>query len=205
MPIFCPICGNRTFEDFRGRSKVRCVGCGSLERHRLFALLALDCLPDIGDRPIHLLAPGTELARIKQVAPSRFKVCTPAEILAADRIDALLLRHEFEAFDMPVDRLFAELRRKMPAGGIVGFTYEAAAEGPDYEVRKVEDQEGKPRLQFNFGPTSWDWFQKMPGWKMSIWQPSSRFGAAAEADMALSYKSGKFYSNRIIIARSEVM
>ena len=33
--IVCNICGDSEFADFRGREKVRCSRCGSLERHRM--------------------------------------------------------------------------------------------------------------------------------------------------------------------------
>lgn len=39
--IFCCICNSRVFEDFNGRKGVRCQVCGSIERHRNFALALL--------------------------------------------------------------------------------------------------------------------------------------------------------------------
>jgi hypothetical protein len=37
----CPACGSRRFQDYRKRANAQCARCGSLERHRSFALLLL--------------------------------------------------------------------------------------------------------------------------------------------------------------------
>lgn len=198
--MFCPICGSRSFADFRGRRGVACTGCQSLERHRIFALFALEWRQRLDGRKIHLLAPGKALQPVPLVAPDLFAVSSVAKLMAARRIDALFLAQQFEAFDMPVARLFAELRRKVPKEGVVAFTHIVTDGVAAHEQREVVGEDGTARMQSLFGLDALSWFRTLPGWRMEFWDPRPGFGPAANEEMVLRYAPELATHNRLVVA-----
>jgi len=71
--IRCNLCGGGRFEDFNGRKRARCAGCGSLERTRLLALY-LEKKPLGPESRVLHIAPELGLYRYlrTRVAPSNY-------------------------------------------------------------------------------------------------------------------------------------
>ncbi len=128
----CPLCGFAgRFAVYNGRISARCPACGSLERHRLFALLHRR--GEIGFRGLRVLhlAPEPVLTRLVEAdGPARYVTADLEPGRAELRLDlqetglpdaewdAVLCLHVLE--HVPDDRrAMAEIRRILAPGGVL--------------------------------------------------------------------------------------
>lgn len=186
--MFCPICGGRSFRDFRGRSAVLCGDCGSLERHRIFGLFLMERLPTLADRSVHLLDPAP-FGPLRRIAPDLFRVTPLAALPAAQPLDALLLAQQFEGLGQPVADFLAEMRRIVSPDAFVAFTFPVTPGVESYRCATTAVDAGPPRRVEQFGPRALTWFATLPGWQVSEWRPEAFFGDTISVDAALRYSS----------------
>lgn len=136
MPA-CNLCGSTSFKDFKGRTQVMCVACGSVERTRALKLI-LDSkkLLQPGMRVMHL-APETGVGRyIKSIVgdgyeafdidPSRYAaelnvrrmdLVSDVEGLASESYDLILHSHVMEHLPCNETAVLYHLHRAIKQSG----------------------------------------------------------------------------------------
>lgn len=142
----CNICGNRDFVEFKTRGKIRCTGCGSIERTRLLALY-LDKYAGLrpGLRVLHF---APERALFKKIAKTvgdtydpcdldveryakltagnvrvrGFNLCTDLHTLPDDHYDLILHNHVMEHLPCNVTAVLWHLHRALKPGGLHMFS-----------------------------------------------------------------------------------
>lgn len=196
--MFCPICGCRSLEAFRGRSVARCTGCGSLERHRVFGLFLIERYQQLKGRAV-LALPRSPLLKLGPLARNLVRRASPPEIRAMPAVDAVLLCHEFAALDRSVEDFFADARRNIAVDGFVAFTgtpsKEPAAGAPDAQsIAATVDtsaQDGNDGSNTDqAGGEALASLRTLPGWKFTVWRPEASFGKTISKAASLRYTSG---------------
>lgn len=137
----CCICGSHQFREFRGRGKIQCAKCRSLERTRLIKL-ALDKTVSLGptSQIIHF-APEHDLARsLKQAAgdgyscydidpdrypqdlnPKRFDLTKDIFDLPSDTYDLIIHSHVMEHIPCNLTVVLYHLHRALKPTGLHVF------------------------------------------------------------------------------------
>lgn len=99
----CPICGSTDFTDFNGRPKVKCVGCGSLERHRDLTFLVENNLIQVDGKICLLVSSGEMLTGLKrngasvtvisQFQENPYNDVQDLSVIAEQSVDLIILQH----------------------------------------------------------------------------------------------------------------
>ncbi|WP_419899212.1 hypothetical protein [Roseomonas sp. USHLN139] len=191
MP-FCNLCGCREFADHKNRRQIRCTCCGSFDGHRLFGLLALHLLSARHGRAappcVTLLSEQAESGRlIQQVAPAFFTMRPAADLIAAGGFDILLLDKGVGSFALaPVD-LLAAWRRGIREDGLIALPLTLGERGAETTPQNQAPVLHKAPAQLN-GQAALEWLQKLPGWRLRIWDPHEHFEAETAGEMGLRYR-----------------
>ena len=160
----------------------------------------MEWMPRLQGRKIHILAPGKTFNPVPMIAPELFTISTPAQLAEAERIDALYLAYQFEAFDMSIEHLFSDLWEKMPLDGVLAFMHHITPGVDVHAEGETIDADGKRTTEHLFGPNGIEWFRKLPGWNMDFWDPEVSFGPDANESMVLRYAPQLASQNRLIVA-----
>lgn len=149
MKPACPICGSRTFVDFRQRKAARCATCGSLERTRAIKLfLDRHVVLEPGCRVLHI-APEIEIGKFLHrrcgdgyepadfdpgrysrrlgLAVRKFDLCRDAAGLPAEHYDLILHSHVLEHIPCNYTVALQRLHRAVKIGGTHLFCVPVAA------------------------------------------------------------------------------
>jgi SAM-dependent methyltransferase len=139
----CPICHGERFEDYNGRSKVRCVGCGSLERGRYQWLVLGRCVVLERGAVVGHFAPEAfymdRFARLPGVVyhafdkypehyahgsvdVRRLDLCTDLEALPERSFDLVIHNHVLEHLPCAFGPVLAGLARLLKPGGVMLFS-----------------------------------------------------------------------------------
>ncbi|MFC0284793.1 methyltransferase domain-containing protein [Camelimonas abortus] len=136
----CNICGGEEFTDMPGRPKVRCAGCGSLERTRVCALrLQGDLKPRPGASVLHF-APERGLSQLLRrisgayravdIAPEnypglgveKFDLCRDVFDLPESAYDVIVLNHVLEHIECNYSAVLLRLARSLTDDGVMLFS-----------------------------------------------------------------------------------
>lgn len=78
----CPVCRSTVFGDYRKRKRVRCAGCGSMERTRFMYVALRDLAPPPSSLPVVHFAP--EIAILEFLSAKYPKTYQPADFAPAE-------------------------------------------------------------------------------------------------------------------------
>lgn len=135
----CPICGGNKFEDFRGRSRSKCVKCRSKERHRLLAMvLRSNEVPKNIDLPVVHFAPEHSILgvlrelfgdnyRPADFMPERYSwskvkvqkvdLTRPLEYFELESVGGFVHSHVLEHVPTSIDRVVRDMNAALAPGG----------------------------------------------------------------------------------------
>lgn len=134
----CPICGSDTLEDFNGRRNVRCVGCRTVERHRLLWMLLERFSLFREDMRVLHVAPEIPLGRrftalcgdlyhpcdldaakyAKTGIPARpIDLCRDLAAIPDESYDLILHSHVLEHISCDVEGVMRQIERILAPGG----------------------------------------------------------------------------------------
>jgi SAM-dependent methyltransferase len=139
----CPICSGTRFLDFNQRPKVRCAGCGSLERGR-YQWLVFQRLVDLpkgaavahfapetffmdwfADRPdidYRAFDVAPEHYRHDRIAVEALDICARLDALPVRTFDLVMHSHVLEHLPCPVEPVLARMKRLLKPGGRMFFS-----------------------------------------------------------------------------------